>query len=180
MPERMLQSQWREFGAASLRLRLVRIVSDLLDGGFAQGARASLFGFAVRQFDDAEELIANARQLAAEQSGELFKTAMTPDPAMEVIGGDHAGRQRGGEHGPAHPSGRVDQAIEQRTCQIGHAEAEGGHAEGFDHFDRPDAAAKIEQLRFERGGNLQLVRRMDAAHDLPPTRGLMDRTIGRC
>ena len=70
------------------------IVGDLLDGGFAQSARACLFAFAVRQLDDAEELIADARQLAAEQASELFQAAMTPDPAVEVEGSDHGAGER--------------------------------------------------------------------------------------
>ena len=58
-------------------------------------------------------------------------------------------RQRGAEAGVS------QSAVEARTAQVGDQNAEDRRGDRFDHLDRPDPAAKLEQLCLKRLGQLQ-------------------------
>ena len=139
---------WTRHRIAEVPLR--RDLSHLLHRRFAQRQRSSLLALAVNQFDNAQQLIPNARVLAGEQPRELFQFPLPPNPAMQSQRDQPAPDHRRHKDAQPHLPRRVEHSVQHKRGEKGDQDADDGPTNRLDQLDRPHAPTKVEQLRLQR------------------------------
>ena len=104
-----------------------------------------------RQFHDAQQLVAQARHLLAQQARRILQPALLPHPTMPFQRQPQAQHRRTGEQQqPAHPARRVKQTVQREHQRVAHGQAEHRRQQAFQKLDDPHPASKIRELGLKR------------------------------
>ena len=120
------------------------------------------------QFDDAEQLVAQPREGAAEQPGGILQPPLPPDPAVPLERQPQPERRRAREQDrQPQPARRLQTRSSAKTTRIGERDAEERGEQALGQLDDPDAPPEIGELRFEDGGSGVSIRfvNIEAAFD---------------
>src|SRR5262249_42792992 len=86
------------------------------------------------------------------------------DPAMHRQGDEGAAEDCQAEQARSNRDRRIPDPVEGEHRQERNDQSEDGPASGFDHLDRPDTLAELEELGFEGARQLQPIVRLNEAH----------------
>jgi hypothetical protein len=95
-----------------VEVSLRRALGHLMNRRHAKGSRSRLFVVVLNQLDDAEQFIAESRQLRAQQSRKLFQASSPPNPMMRVQRHDGATAERAEKDGPTQPIRCIREAVQ--------------------------------------------------------------------
>ena len=105
---------------------------------------ALIVGVMVRQFDDSEEFVAEARVAAFQIAGRVCECALTPDPTVPEQGQTQCGHgEAGEEEGVAQPGRSVEKAVEEKHEQIRDSQAKNPGKSSLGDLDRPEPLAEL-------------------------------------
>ena len=142
-----------------LEVDLRRFAGDLLDRRRTQGSRHIRRTFCfIRQFDDAEQSVAEPAVTPLHEERHLPERAPTPHPAAAVKP-DKVKKRADTERGETEtqPRWRVPHAIRQKLQRIRRRERDDSAAHGDDDIEPPESAFHLGKLTPQRFGKEQCV-----------------------
>ena len=118
----------------------------------------------VSEFDDPEQLIAEAGISPTEESGGFLKSALLPHPAMPQQGQSQR-RHRKTENQNRRPQrrGRIQNAIQDENEEKGNAQTDETSECAFRDFDRPESLAELLQFLLQAWRQRQITLRCPPA-----------------